>query len=142
MVSVKKSALLPYPAASVFGLVENIEDYPNFLPWCSGVHVVTRSGQETIASLQVQYLGIRTSFTTANKNEPSQWIEMRLVEGPFKVLQGRWTFVVLEEKACKVELDLRYEFASALLSKLIGPAFQQIANSLVSAFVARAEAVL
>jgi len=125
----------------MFDLVAGIEDYPKFLPWCGGVEIKERNGDTVVASVGINYHGVKQSFTTANENVPSSAIKMKLVDGPFKCLDGVWTFKALREDACKIELDLRYEFSSGLLDKLVGPVFGMIANSMVDSFCKRAETV-
>jgi ribosome-associated toxin RatA of RatAB toxin-antitoxin module len=125
----------------MFDLVAKIEDYPKFLPWCGGVEIRERNGNTVVASVGINYHGVKQSFTTSNENTPPDQIKMKLVDGPFKCLDGVWTFKALREDACKIELDLRYEFSSGLLDKLVGPVFGMIANSMVDSFCKRAETV-
>jgi ribosome-associated toxin RatA of RatAB toxin-antitoxin module len=141
MAVVHKSVFLGYSAQQMFDLVAAIEDYPKFLPWCGGVDVRERGENSIVASLGINYHGVRQSFTTSNVNTPSSSIKMRLVDGPFKALDGVWTFKPLREDACKIELDLHYEFSSMILEQLIGPVFGMIANSMVDSFCKRAETV-
>ncbi|SFL55228.1 type II toxin-antitoxin system RatA family toxin [Rugamonas rubra] len=141
MAVVHKSVFLGYSAEQMFDLVAKVEDYPKFLPWCGGVEVKERGENTVVASLGIHYHGIRQSFTTFNVNTPSTSIKMRLVDGPFKTLDGTWTFKALREDACKIELDLHYEFSSIILEQLIGPVFGMIANSMVDCFCKRAETV-
>ncbi len=125
----------------MFDLVAAIEDYPKFLPWCGGVEIKERHGDTVVASVGINYHGVKQSFTTANENVPGAAIKMTLVDGPFKCLDGVWTFKALRDDACKIDLDLHYEFSSALLAKLVGPVFGMIANSMVDSFCKRAETV-
>ena len=141
MAVVQKNVLISYSAEQMFALVEKVEDYPLFLPWCGGVNVLERSDEQLKATLSINYHGIKQSFTTQNVNSPPNMMEMRLVDGPFKQLHGQWTFTALRSDACKIEFDLRYEFSSKLLEHLIGPVFGKITNSFVDAFCARAEVV-
>jgi ribosome-associated toxin RatA of RatAB toxin-antitoxin module len=125
----------------MFELVARIEDYPKFLPWCGGVEIRERTDNRTVASVGINYHGVKQSFTTSNENAPFETIRMKLVDGPFKCLDGVWTFKALRADACKIDLDLRYEFSSTLLDKLVGPVFGIIANSMVDSFCKRAETV-
>jgi ribosome-associated toxin RatA of RatAB toxin-antitoxin module len=125
----------------MFELVARIEDYPKFLPWCGGVEIRERTENRTVASVGINYHGVKQSFTTSNENVPFETIRMKLVDGPFKCLDGVWTFKALRADACKIDLDLRYEFSSTLLDKLVGPVFGIIANSMVDSFCKRAETV-
>lgn len=141
MAVVHKSVLLGYSAEQMFALVDRVEDYPKFLPWCGGVEVREREGDRLVATLQINYHGVRQSFTTENINTPPVNMKMRLVDGPFKSLDGTWTFRALRADACKIEFDLKYEFSSRLLEQIIGPVFSMIANSFVDSFCKRAEVV-
>jgi ribosome-associated toxin RatA of RatAB toxin-antitoxin module len=138
---VHKSALLPYTPAQIYALVEAIEAYPQFLPWCSAAHVARRAGGQTEAAIEMNFKGIKQSFTTLNTNHPHTRIDLALKNGPFKQLSGHWQFKKLGDAGCKVSLDLRYEFASAPIQLLIGAAFDHVASTLLDAFVARAEQV-
>ncbi|MGE5650984.1 type II toxin-antitoxin system RatA family toxin [Noviherbaspirillum sp. UKPF54] len=141
MAVVHKSVLLAYSAEQMFTLVENIEEYPKFLPWCGGAEVRTRDGSKVLAELTINYRGVKQSFSTENVNVAPTSIEMRLVEGPFKQLHGAWSFKPLRSDACKIEFELNYEFSSRVLEQLIGPVFNMIANSFVDSFCKRAETV-
>ena len=138
---VEKSVLVGHSARQMFDLVDAVEDYPKFLPWCDDAKVIHRDDTRTRATIHINYHGVTHSFTTENAKNPPQSMTIRLVEGPFKVLDGEWRFVELSPEACKVEFCLRYEFSSWLLEKLVGPVFSYIANTMVDAFVQRAEKV-
>jgi ribosome-associated toxin RatA of RatAB toxin-antitoxin module len=139
MAVVHKSVLLPYSAEQMFALVDRIEDYPQFLPWCGGTEVRKREGDKVVASLSINYHGIKQTFATENTNKPPTEIVMTLLEGPFKHLHGTWHFKPLRADACKIDFDLQYEFSSRLLEGIIGPVFSMIANSFVDSFSKRAE---
>lgn len=141
MPSVNKSALLPYSAAQVFALVDDIKRYPEFLPWCSAAEELQRGEDEVKASVHIAHKGIKKTFTTHNRHQHGKMIEMRLVQGPFKHLEGFWRFEELGESGSKVSLDLEFEFSSKLVAMAIGPIFHQIANTLVDAFCERARQV-
>ena len=141
MPEIRKSVLVEYSHAEMFALVDAVERYPEFLPWCGGSSVAYRDEHTTRATIQISYRGIRQSFTTENTKVPPQAMSVKLVEGPFKTLDGDWRFMPLAEHACKIEFRLRYEFSSRLLEKLVGPVFNYIANTMVDAFVRRAETV-
>lgn len=141
MAVVHKSVLLAYSAEQMFALVEQVEDYPKFLPWCGGTAVRQREAEKVVATININYHGVKQSFTTENINTPPTSIKMELVEGPFKHLIGEWTFKPLRADACKVDFTLQYEFSSKLLDQLIGPVFNVIANSFVESFCKRAEEV-
>jgi ribosome-associated toxin RatA of RatAB toxin-antitoxin module len=141
MAAVHKSVLLAYSAEQMFALVDGIEEYPKFLPWCGGAEVKQRDGTNVVATLAINYHGVKHSFTTRNSNMPPTSIRMDLVEGPFKELHGTWVFKPLRADACKVEFELHYEFSSRLLAQIVGPVFNMIANSFVESFCKRAETV-
>ncbi|MDQ2962605.1 MAG: type II toxin-antitoxin system RatA family toxin [Pseudomonadota bacterium] len=141
MASVQKSVLVPYSAVQMFELVERIEDYPQFLPWCGGATIFARTPVETLARIDINYHGVKAHFTTANRNQPYEKIVIELRDGPFRHLDGTWRFRSLAPDGCKVELALRYEFATPVLARLIGPVFSHIAHTFIDAFVRRAETV-
>ncbi len=141
MRSVHKSVLVPYSAQQMFDLVERIEDYPKFLPWCGGTKILERAGDQTLARIDISYHGVRTHFTTANRNQAPDRIVVELRDGPFRRLDGVWRFLALTESACKVEFELNYEFATGVLEKLIGPVFGRIADNFIDAFVKRAATI-
>ncbi|WP_025915444.1 type II toxin-antitoxin system RatA family toxin [Herminiimonas sp. CN] len=140
MAAVHKSVIVGYSAEQMFALVDKVEDYPRFLPWCGGVDVREREADRLVATIAIQYHGIKQTFTTENTNTRPTSMQMRLLEGPFRHLQGAWVFKPLREDACKIEFDLQYEFSSKILEKIIGPVFGMIANSFVDSFCKRAEA--
>jgi ribosome-associated toxin RatA of RatAB toxin-antitoxin module len=141
MTEVNHSVLVEYRPEQMFSLVDAVEDYPKFLPWCGGVRLIYRNQDTTLATILINYHGIRQSFTTENDKRAPAEMRIRLVEGPFRALDGSWRFSDLAGRGCKIEFRLRYEFAGRLLDRLIGPVFQHIASTLVDAFVKRAEEV-
>ena len=141
MAVVHKTVLLGYSAEQMFALVDRVEDYPQFLPWCGGVEVREREEDRLVASIMINYHGIKQSFTTENTNVRPVSMTMRLLEGPFKQLHGTWTFKPLRADACKIEFDLQYEFSNRLIESIIGPVFNMIATSFVDSFSKRAEEV-
>jgi ribosome-associated toxin RatA of RatAB toxin-antitoxin module len=141
MASAQKTVLVPYSAVQMFELVERIEDYPQFLPWCGGTTILERTSAETLARIDINYHGVKAHFTTANRNRPYEKILIKLRDGPFRRLDGTWRFRSLAPDGCKVELELYYEFATPVLARLIGPVFSHIANTFIDAFVRRAETV-
>ena len=141
MATVRKSVLVPHDNATMFHLVDRVEDYPVFLPWCGGSEVLQRDAASTTARVEIDFHGVRQSFTTRNRKEGLEWMHIKLVEGPFRALSGHWHFLPLTDHACRVELALDYSFGGSVLETLVGPVFDQIANSLVERFVARAEAL-
>jgi ribosome-associated toxin RatA of RatAB toxin-antitoxin module len=138
MATVTKSVLVEHDARQMFDLVDRVEDYPGFLPWCGGTTVLERTPEALVSRIDIDFHGVRAHFTTANRNEPPDRIVIALRDGPFRRLDGTWSFRPLAPGACKVEFHLRYEFASSVLEKLIGPVFNHIASTFVDAFVKRA----
>lgn len=142
MALVHKSVVLNYSAEQMYALVERVEDYPRFLPWCSKVQMQRDSeNNQAFATLTMQFGGLRHSFTTKNINVPPESIKLTLVRGPFRKLEGQWTFTPVSENKCKVELNLDYEFSSWLLGRMLGPLFDIISNSLVNSFCKRAREI-
>jgi ribosome-associated toxin RatA of RatAB toxin-antitoxin module len=135
---VKKSALVLYSAAEMYNLVNDIESYPQFLPWCRSSSVVLCGEDELRATIEMAKGAMHKTFTTSNRMQKHKMIDIRLLEGPFQRLEGYWRFEPLRADACKVSLDMEFEFSSALLRKVVEPVFKQIANSLVDAFCKRA----
>ncbi|MDH5231011.1 MAG: type II toxin-antitoxin system RatA family toxin [Gammaproteobacteria bacterium] len=141
MQSIKRSALVPYSAAQMFAIVDDIEAYPEFLPWCKSTNILEREQSQVRASIELCKAGIHKTFTTLNRHLPGECIEMNLVDGPFKHLHGQWQFQAMNETACKILFDIEFEFSSGLLNKTLGPVFGQICNSLVEAFIQRARSL-
>ncbi|HTN94615.1 MAG TPA: type II toxin-antitoxin system RatA family toxin [Gallionella sp.] len=141
MALVEKTVLVPHSAEQMFFLVDRVEDYPKFLPWCGGASVTHLDGSIVHATVHIDYHHLKQSFTTENVRKPPSQIDMKLQHGPFKNLDGNWRFIPLSGSACKIEFRLHYEFSSKLLEKMVGPVFHYIAGSFVDAFIRRAEMV-
>ena len=144
MKTVRKSVLIWYSPQEMFELVTDVPNYPQFLPWCDHALIRERDSRGMTAEVGIALAGVRKSFVTRNLHEPGRRVTMTLVEGPFSQLDGDWHFHPVgdgSQRACKVELELRYGFSSPTLATLVGPVFDKIAASLVDAFVARAEKV-
>ena len=138
MGSIDRSALLPYTAEEMFRLVTDIEAYPEFLPWCSGAAILSQEEDGVIARIDFSVGNVSKSFTTRNVHKGVEKISLQLVDGPFSKLQGLWRFRPLGEAGCKINLTLNYDFANRMVSMVVGPVFNNIANSLVESFHARA----
>jgi ribosome-associated toxin RatA of RatAB toxin-antitoxin module len=142
MKEVKRSALVPYAAEQMFALVEDIESYPQFLPWVSAATLLERGPNEVVGRLEMHRAGMREVVTTRNKLTPPREITLALVAGPFKTLDGLWTFQPIgADRGTRVELTIRFEFANSMLNLLLSRSFEKSCNELVDAFVARARAV-
>ncbi len=136
-----KSAVVRYSSKEMFDLVNDVDSYQNFLPWCGGSRVLQRQGDTAKAQVDIAHGGIRKSFTTRNTLKPASEIRMELVDGPFRKLEGYWRFQEREGGQCRISLDLQYEFSNKLIALALGPVFGQIVNSMVDAFSKRAGVV-
>lgn len=141
MAHVQKSILIAHSASRMYALVDDVTQYPEFLPWCGGVDLIKQDETTTVATLHIAYHGIRQKFTTENHKTYPVAMEIKLKDGPFKQLEGAWRFIALNENACKIEFMLNYEFSNGFLEKMIAPVFSHIANTFVDSFVARADVV-
>ena len=146
MKHLRRSVLLWYSAREMYELVTHVEHYPRFLPWCERAEVLGRHDDGVTARLSLAYAGVRHAFTTRNAHQADEAVTMRLVDGPFSLLEGTWAFrpiaaAASDRQACRVELDLRYAFSSGALEALLSPVFDKVAETLVDSFVSRAEAV-
>ncbi|MGC4060269.1 MAG: type II toxin-antitoxin system RatA family toxin [Aquabacterium sp.] len=155
MKHVHKSVLLWYSPREMYGLVTDVQAYPQFLPWCDRAEVIEAHDDGVTAKLHIAFAGVHQAFTTRNVNVPCASVSMKLVDGPFSQLEGTWRFTPLQKPgqtpdagadpadapACKVEFSLSYAFSSRALSLVVSPVFDRIANTFVEAFVKRAEQV-
>jgi len=137
---VKRTALVTYTPEQMFDLVIDVERYCEFLPWVKSAHVHERSERELRASITMERAGVKQSFTTHNEMERPNWMSLELVEGPFRTLDGRWTFTPIGTAGTKVVLEMKFEFANAITSMLFGRAFEHSVGQLIDAFVVRAKA--
>lgn len=141
MPQISRSALVMFSAQQMYDLVNDVAKYPEFLPNCSGSKILNESAQSMSASVEISKAGLRKWFTTENALVNGQTIEMRLVDGPFKKLAGGWKFTPLDEQACKVSLELDFEFTNKLVEMAFGKVFNEVANNMVKAFSQRAKQV-
>jgi ribosome-associated toxin RatA of RatAB toxin-antitoxin module len=137
MKRISRSAIVEHSAEEMFALVDDIESYPRFLPWCSAATVESRSPGLARATLTVGLRGVRQSLTTENELRPPGAMDMRLVKGPFRRFAAAWRFKALGAGSCAVEFSLEYEMAGPL-SRLLEPLFDHVANTMVDAFTRRA----
>jgi ribosome-associated toxin RatA of RatAB toxin-antitoxin module len=137
MKRISRSAIVECEALDFYKLVEAIESYPEFLPWCAAAEVRERSGERTVATLTLGAKGVRHSFTTENTNVPGRSIDMRLLDGPFKSFSAAWKFTPLGTGACKAEYSMEYEFSSAVIAAVLEPMFRHLADSTMEAFARR-----
>jgi ribosome-associated toxin RatA of RatAB toxin-antitoxin module len=141
MKKISRTALLPYSAKQMYDIVNDVADYPNFLPWCGDSEIVSVTDLEMVASVTIAKAGIRQTFKTRNHLVPNERIEMHLLEGPFKSLKGEWSFKVLDEQACKIQFEVEFEVSNGLFNAAIGPIFEHITGTLVDSFCDRAKQI-
>ncbi len=140
MPTIKRTLTVPYSATQMFELVNRIEDYPHFVPWCKSAEILTRTPDEIRARLDFSRGGLHKSFTTQNRLQSGKMIEVRLVEGPFHNLEGFWMFEDTPDGST-VTLDMSFEFSNKLTSMMFGPLFTTVTNLLVDVFCQRATQV-
>lgn len=138
---VERSALVPYSAAQMFDLVNDIEAYPQFMDGCSGAKILARGEDWLEARLELSKAGVTQSFVTHNQLQAPHSMSMNLVDGPFKYLRGVWRFTPLAEQACKVSFELEFELQNRLLGMAVGKLFESVSNKQVDALCARAKQV-
>lgn len=141
MAKVKKTVLINHSASRMYALVDDVKSYPQFLPWCGGVDLIQQDEATTVARLHIAYHGLHQNFTTENHKTYPCLMDINLIDGPFRHLEGVWRFIELNDQASKIEFELNYEFANSFLEKIIAPVFSHIANTFVDGFVARADVV-
>jgi ribosome-associated toxin RatA of RatAB toxin-antitoxin module len=141
MRKVNRSALVPYSAREMFSLVDDVESYPQFVPWCNDATVESRSGESVVATLELHKGPISKHFTTRNTRRNFDAIDMELVGGPFRQLSGGWRFRDIEGQGCRVSLELEFEFEGRLVDMMFGAFFKDAGDSLVDAFIKRAREV-
>ena len=141
MTIINRQAIVPYTNLQMFALVDAIEEYPNFLPWCNTTHIIERNANEVKATLWLSKGGIKKSFSTLNRLHPGKRIEMQLLDGPFRHLEGAWQFHELDSNTCKVALNLEFEFSNKLIALALGGIFHHITDTMVDAFIKRAHEI-
>ena len=141
MREITRSALVPYTPQQMFALVADVERYPQFLPWCLGAQIIERTADEIIASLELGKGGMREKFTTRNVLSPPQAMQLHLIDGPFKTLEGEWSFDAIQNRGSRIGLKMRFEFANPLTALLLSKSFENSLNTLVDAFTARAQTI-
>ncbi|MDQ7090922.1 MAG: type II toxin-antitoxin system RatA family toxin [Methylococcales bacterium] len=139
MTVVQKSALVKFSAQQMFDIVNDIETYPEYLPWCKSSRILTQNEDIIEAELVIAKGGLQKSFSTRNKLDPGGRIYMTLLDGPFKSLEGVWNFMPLREDASKISLDLEFEVMGKLAGLTFGAVFSQLCSGMVSAFSTRAK---
>jgi len=137
MKRITRSAIVEHRAEEMYALVDDIESYPRFLPWCQAARVERHGDGSAEATLTIGMRGLRTSFTTHNENRVGEAIDLRLVQGPFRSFAAAWRFQPLSDEACRIEFSLQYEL-SGPLARMLAPLFDRIADTMVDAFTRRA----
>jgi len=135
---VRRSALVTFSPEQMFDLVIDVERYPEFLPWVAAADLHERSERDLLASMEMHRAGVRERFMTRNTFDRPRFMTLTLVHGPFRTLEGRWTFAPIGEAGTRIELEMRFEFANPVVSLLFGRAFEHSCNTLIDAFIARA----
>ncbi len=151
MTTISRQIQVPYTAAQMFALVNDVAAYPQFLPWCESARVMRVEGAQMDARIAMKVGAFRKSFATRNQNTPGERIVVSLLDGPFKSLNGSWVFSDLPATVASdgsrvpggsvIRLDMTFEFANKLIDMAIGPIFREIVRNLVGAFQARATSV-
>jgi ribosome-associated toxin RatA of RatAB toxin-antitoxin module len=139
MPTVRKSVIVDRPPATMFELVDDVESYPQFLPWCVGSEVYERDERVTVARLDIAYHGLTSHIATRNVKHAPERMLLEFVDGPFDRFKGHWHFVALGEEGCRVEFALDYAFSNLAFEAVLGPVFGHIIETLVERFVDRAE---
>jgi ribosome-associated toxin RatA of RatAB toxin-antitoxin module len=135
---VHRTALLPLPAEHLYDIIEAAEHYPRFLPWCAAAHIVHRDDNVVSADLHVRWGGMSFDMRTRNPKRRPEYMAIHLERGPFKRFEGEWQLTVLAPDACKVAFNLDYEFDSSLMTRVAGPVFRRLTDTLVEAFIQHA----
>jgi ribosome-associated toxin RatA of RatAB toxin-antitoxin module len=135
---IRRSALVTFSPAQMFDLVIDVERYPQFLPWVAAAELHAKTEGDLLASMEMQRGGVRERFTTRNEFDRPSFMTMRLVQGPFRLLEGRWSFAPIGAAGTRVELEMRFEFANPVVAMLFGKSFEQSCGTLIDAFIARA----
>lgn len=142
MTTITRSSLVMYTPEQMFNLVNDVNAYPQFLPWCRGSRIISQNEHVISAALDIAKGGIHHEFSTRNTLKPHQSIRIELIDGPFRHLEGHWQFNPIgDNEGCRVQLDMDFEFSTRLLDLVLGPVFTQISGSLVDAFCKRAQAI-
>ena len=141
MPTITRKVIVDHPAEAMFALVDGVEAYPQFLPWCAAVEVFGRTPTETHARIDIDFHGLKSHVATRNRNEPPEWIHLELADGPFEHLAGHWHIRPLGGEGCAIEFSIDYAFSSRALEAVMGPVFGQMMETIVERFIERAAAL-
>jgi ribosome-associated toxin RatA of RatAB toxin-antitoxin module/CRP-like cAMP-binding protein len=139
---VRRSLLMPYPAESMFDIIEQAEHYPEFIPWCSEAVILERTDEVVAGRLTMKVAGLKLTLETCNPKRRPEWLSLRMVRGPLSRFEGEWRLTPLNAQACRIEFTLTYEFADPVTARLAGPVFARMADTMVKAYISRAERIL
>ena len=132
--------LLPYGPEQMFDLVADVGHYPQFLPWCAGAKVRSRTETELVADLTIGFGPFRESFTSRVALDRPHRVQVSYENGPFRYLNNQWLFEP-DPKGCRVSFFVDFEFKSKLLQRAIGVVFNEAVRRMVNAFLKRARDV-
>ncbi|MCH8079845.1 MAG: type II toxin-antitoxin system RatA family toxin [Proteobacteria bacterium] len=141
MTEISKTAVVPYTPSEMYALVNDIESYPVFLPWCTTAKILSKQEESLIATLTLAMGKIKQSFTTENTMREGSRIDMQLIDGPFKHLSGYWKFNPEDQQSCHIQLHMNYEFKNKIIKYALGKVFYIVMNTLVESFVQRAQQI-
>ena len=141
MIEINKTTVVPYTPEEMYVLVNDIESYPVFLPWCTAAKILSRQEESLTATLSLALGKIKQSFTTENTMQDGSRIDMQLTEGPFKHLSGYWRFIQEDEQSCNIQLHMHFEFKNKIIKHTLGKAFYKVMDTLVDSFVQRAQQI-
>lgn len=142
MTTITRSSLVMYTPDQMFDLVNDVEAYPQFLPWCRDSRIISKNEDVICATLDIAKGGIHHAFSTRNTLDHGNSIRIELIDGPFRHLEGYWQFTTIgDNQGCRIQLDMDFEFSTRLLDLALGPVFTQISGSLVDAFCKRAHEI-
>jgi len=141
-VEIRRSVLVPYSAEAMFDLIEQAECYPSFVPWCTSAEILERSDDWVAARLGFSYFNVRFTMRTRNPKRRPEWLQVRMVEGPFTRFHGDWHLVPLADQGCKVNFDLSYQSSAGFFDRVANAALERTFGAVMEAFVKRAETTL
>jgi len=139
---VRKTVLMPYPAESMFDIIEQAEHYPQFIPWCSAAEILERTDEIVAARVSMRVAGLQLALETRNLKRRPEWLQLKMVRGPLRRFEGEWRLTPLNARACRIDFTLTYEIGDGMIERAAGPVFARMADSMVDAYVTRAERVL
>jgi len=140
MPTVKRTALVGYSAQQMYELVNDIDSYPRFLPWCNNITILSSTAESVTATMEISKGPVKNKFTTQNTLEVNKSIKIDLVDGPFSSLAGNWSFIQSKTAGCKIDFEISFEFSNGLLAKVLEPVFYVITDTMIDSFCDEAKA--